>query len=90
MVYMVYIVYIDMSRLLRQVKLVTIGGRQMTTWVDDRPDLRRGSVIELDKMKGTKWLIEELYSTKIAEELLDMNRNWDNNNYDKHKGLKVK
>lgn len=71
-----------MSKLLRQVKLVTkdeSGVRQMTTWVDDRPDLKRGVVIKLDKMPDTAWYVEELYNTKLTETQVDLNRGWTNN-----------
>jgi hypothetical protein len=68
-----------MGKQMQQVKLVTTGGRQMTTWVDARPDLKRGVVIVLDKIPGVKWLVEELYDTKVDSDLLDLNRGWTNN-----------
>lgn len=68
-----------MKKDMQQVKLVTDGGRQMTTWVDYRPDLKKGVVIVLDKMPGVMWLVEELYSTKVPADVLNLNRGWTNN-----------
>jgi len=71
---------------LRQVSLKS-GRVGMTTWVDDRPDLKEGVVITLKTyIEPTReWKVERLYET-VREES-DFMRKFDNNNYDKHVGL---
>lgn len=73
---------VDKSKMLQQVKLVTREDgtvRHITTWVDADPRLKRGVVITLDKIPDVKWLVEEVYSTKVPRAQLDLNRGWTNN-----------
>jgi hypothetical protein len=75
-----------------QVDLENIDGpERLTTWVDALPGLKTGSVITLKDFKETiKWRIKKIYTAVYKESTdFDFHRTWDNNNYDKHKGLGV-
>lgn len=68
----------------------TLGDERLTTWVDWRPDLKEGGTIRLkDFMPDTYWTITKLYDKTHDARDFDFHRKWDNNNYDKHKGLGV-
>lgn len=62
----------------------------LTTWVDDSPKLKEGAIISLKDYKPTvKWKVKKMYSIKVDSHSFDFHRKWDNNNYDKHKGLSL-
>lgn len=72
-----------------QVDLVGLGKRHLTTWVEKIPELKEGVVISLKEYPDMVWKVVKMYSFTIDASTLDYNRNWDNNNYDKHEGLKL-
>lgn len=73
-----------------QVKLKsTDNGATMTTWVDKKPNLAVGAAVRLDG-SDTWYKVEEVYNIEMTREQVDANRNWDNNNYDKHDGTALK
>lgn len=72
-----------------QVDLKSHDGTMMTTWVEKRPDLHIGGAVRLDKEKNFR-RIEKIYDLEIPKDQLDSNRNWDNNNYEKHDGTAIK
>lgn len=59
----------------------------MVTWLDADKRIQSGTVISL-KGDERKWLIVDVYNT-IERSEIDQH-GWDNNNYDKHEGLKLK
>lgn len=62
----------------------------LTTWLDKRPDLQPGAHITLKDFKPKQlWRVEEVYITELDSKDLDFHRKWDNNNYDRHKGLRI-
>jgi len=77
--------------LIRQIRIETPaeGGKEvMVTWVDDDKRLQVGSIITLKEDKR-EWTITNLFNTE-ERSIIEMNRNWDNNNYDKHIGTPIK
>lgn len=77
--------------LMRQIRIETPveGGKAiMVTWVDDDKRLHVGTVIKL-KDDDREWTITNLFGTE-ERSIIEMNRNWDNNNYDKHTGTPIK
>lgn len=65
-----------------------IGYHILTTWVDKHPKLKLNSEIELKGKEGV-WIVAHLYDSEHDYDEFDFHRKWDNNNYDKHKGLNV-
>lgn len=69
-----------------QVDLVAVGKRQdglkekrlMTTWVNDRPDLKVGIDIELKNVEGL-WRVNKIYSGVRESAEFDWHRKWSNN-----------
>lgn len=62
----------------------------LTCWVDSRPDLKRGIWITLKDFKPKqRWYVQEVYNSEHNASEFDFHRKWDNNNYDKHKGLAI-
>ena len=61
----------------------------MTTWLDMRPDLKVGVSVSLKDISPAEWRVVKLYDAVHEAADFDFHRKWDNNNYDKHKGLKV-
>lgn len=61
----------------------------MTTWLDLSKPFKRNDYVELKEMPGVKWLVAEIYDIELESSDLDFHRKWDNNNYDKHDGLKI-
>jgi len=76
--------------LMVQVDLIR-GDSQMTTWVDKKLPIQRGSYITLKDIddKGF-WKVEKVYDLEMERADIEINRNWDNNNYDKHDGTPLK
>lgn len=73
-----------------QVMLRSPEGELFTTWVDKRPDLKKGAEITLKDLKPEmKWLVTAVFDQEHDAADFDFHRKWDNNNYDKHEGLKV-
>jgi len=63
-----------------QVMLRSEHSEVMTTWLDARPNLKKGAVITLkDFMPNTKWLVIELYPKVHDAKDFDWHRKWDNN-----------
>jgi len=66
--------------------------RTMTTWLDRHPRLAEGAKITLaDYNPEIVWVVKKIYESPqphFASEF-DFHRKWDNNNYDRHKGLGV-
>jgi hypothetical protein len=74
-----------------QVDLTREGGAQLTTWVDVKPDLKKGAKITLKDMDpNIWWKVEKVYDVEMDKAEIEANRNWDNNNYDKHDGTALK
>lgn len=66
------------------------GNETLTTWVDYRPELKVGTYITLKEFKPeTLWCVMDVYGKVHDAADFDFHRKWDNNNYDKHKGLGV-
>lgn len=62
----------------------------MTTWLDKRPDLVEGVVIDIKDVGSIYgWHVTRIYPQEHEAQDFDFHRKWDNNNYDKHKGLGV-
>lgn len=61
----------------------------LTTWLDVRPDLQKGVRLTLKEYPDIEWTVFELYDHEHEAADFDFHRKWDNNNYDKHRGLKV-
>lgn len=74
-----------------QVFLKNLNGNEtMTTWVDQRAELKPGVLISLKDFKPTEpWSVAEVFGGEHEASDFDFHRKWDNNNYDKHKGLGV-
>lgn len=75
-----------MSKTMQQVHLIQ-GNKQLTTWVDKRKDVKVGSIISLKDVEG-KWRVHRIFDVEMLEDQLNTHRFFDNNNYDKHEGLK--
>lgn len=60
----------------------------LTTWVESRPDLKRGVWITLKDFKPNReWYVQTIFNGEHEAVDFEFHRKWDNNNYDKHKGL---
>lgn len=68
-----------------QVKL-SQGNLQKVCWVDKDPRLKQGADISLKDVEG-RWKVEAVYLIELDISALNRQRNFDNNNYDIHKGL---
>jgi len=63
----------------------------MTTWVEKKPNLARDAFITLKDIDETVfWKVEKVYDVEQTRDQVESNRNWDNNNYDKHVGTPLK
>jgi hypothetical protein len=62
---------------------------QLTTWIELDKDIKVGSQVKL-KDDARWWDVTEVYSTILPMTEVESNRNWDNNNYDKHDGTSLK
>ena len=84
-----------MSKVMKQVKLKYFeegaggGDISMTTWLEKDARIRKGADITL-KDDDRLWTVLEVYDTEVPFDLLEMNRNWDNNDYSKHDGTSMK
>lgn len=73
-----------------QVMLRNHDHELLTTWVDKRPDLKEGAVLTLRDFKpDMEWQVTAVFDQEHDSKDFDFHRKWDNNNYDKHKGLGV-
>lgn len=71
-----------------QVDLQSDHHEVLTTWVDQRPKLKVGSIITLlDFKPETRWVVVKMYSMIHDSHEFDFHRKWDNNDYSKHRGL---
>lgn len=68
------IVQVDLEESLPGIKTK----RQMTTWVNDRPDLKPGVIIELKSVDGF-WTVKKVYNDLHTSDEFDWHRKWDNN-----------
>lgn len=67
-----------------------VDGARMTTWVDNKPNLRLGSRITLkDCVEDGLWQVVERFDGEHETHDFDFHRGWDNNDYSKHEGLKL-
>lgn len=65
---------------IRQAYLRNEHGEVMTTWLDDRPDLKEGCFVTLKDFKpDTKWEVIHLYYNAHEAKDFDWHRKWDNN-----------
>lgn len=63
----------------------------MTTWVEKKPNLQRGSFVTLKDIDDSiYWKVVKIYDLEMSKSDVDSNRNWDNNDYDKHDGTALK
>lgn len=63
-----------------QVDLRSDKGEILTTWVDNRTDLKEGVYITLKDFKtDTKWRVVKVYSFEHDSKDFDWHRKWDNN-----------
>lgn len=74
-----------MAKMMVQVDLRS-DGRMMITWIEKDPRIVRGARISLKDVDG-QWEVKTVYPPELPLSRLDSQRNFDNNNYDKHKGL---
>lgn len=74
-----------MKRPMKQVD-ISQGVVHRTLWVDAHPALTTGGTISLKDENGL-WHVDKLYEPVLDIEQLNSQRNFDNNNYDVHKGL---
>lgn len=67
------------------------GKEMLTTWVDDRSDLKTGKYITLKDFKpNIRWYVVRIYrDTPKDSKDFDFHRKWDNNDYSKHTGLTI-
>lgn len=64
---------------------------KMSTWLENDPRVKEGYEITLKGSKsGQWWTIVKIYETVIDISAIESNRNWDNNNYDKHNTKSMK
>jgi len=66
--------------------------RQMTTWLEAVPKLKEGVEITLKDYAdpNLRWKVKKVYDGPAHyTNDFDFHRTWDNNNYDKHKGLSL-
>jgi hypothetical protein len=49
----------------------------LTTWVDKKPGLKKGSIVTLKDQKERKWEVLEIYSPE--KEHTELHRGWNNN-----------
>lgn len=68
------IIQVDLHRELPQ----NTGIAKMTTWVENRPDLKVGVVINL-KDKIGDWTVDRVYDNAHSASEFDWHRKWDNN-----------
>lgn len=61
-------------------------GRKSTlvTWVTNDKKIVPGATMTLKEIEDTRWTVVEVYDLVQSKEEVESNRNWDNNNYDKH------
>lgn len=66
------------------------GIHAFTTWVEKDDRLKVGRIIMFkDHMKDTEFTITQVYDRLIEFDTIARQRDFDNNNYDKHEGLKL-
>ena len=58
----------------------------LTTWVEKKPGLKKGSLITLEEYPGWVWNVIHFYNEEHEFDDFDFHRKWDNNNYDRHTG----
>lgn len=66
------------------------GNETLVTWLDVHPQLKPGVIVSLRDFKPEeRWQVAEIYGGEHDAIDFDFHRKWDNNNYDKHKGLGI-
>lgn len=69
-----------------QIAMRTKEGKVMTHWVEKKPDIKVGAMVRLDKDEELWRIISVWENLVVPRDQLEMNRNWDNNDYGKHNG----
>lgn len=72
-------------------RVVDNGIASFNTWVEKDNRLKVGKVIVFKDpdLKDYEWTIQHIYDQEIEFDTIDKQRDFDNNNYDKHEGLKL-
>lgn len=84
-----------MSKLMTQFELVSHDDKHnsnttMMTWLENDAKLKKGVKITL-KDDDRLWTINNVYNdVQLQYSELQLNRKWDNNNYDKHQSDLIK
>ncbi len=61
--------------------------RSMTTWLEQDKRIKQNVKLTLKDDPDTLWTVTEVFGTQELNEI--DHHGWDNNNYDKHEGLKL-
>ena len=82
-----------MNKLMMEVDLETTENGHtrlvMHTWIERLSTIPEGTVLKLKDDKRV-WTVRRIYPIYLPYHELESNRNWDNNNYDKHDGTSMK
>lgn len=62
-----------------QVDLAGLGKRRLTTWIEDRPEVKEGVALTLKEYPDTVWKVVKKYQLRIDASTLELNRGWTNN-----------
>jgi hypothetical protein len=81
-----------MSKLMQQITVTRIaenGVVAFNTWVEKDPQLKVGKIVVFKDpaLKEHEWTIHHIYDLEVEFDTIAKQRDFDNNNYDKHKGL---
>lgn len=83
-----------MSKLMQQITVARVtpeGIHAFTTWVEKDDRLKVGRIIMFkDHMKDEEFTVTDVYNQFVEFDTIARQRDFDNNNYDKHEGLKLK
>ncbi len=70
-------------------RIVDDGVASFNTWVEKDDRLKVGKIVIFKDpgLKDHEWTIQHIYDKEIEFDTIAKQRNFDNNNYDKHTGL---
>jgi hypothetical protein len=51
----------------------------LITWVDKKPNLKKGAFISLDECPEARWEVKEVYPGEHPNHAFQWHRKWDNN-----------